>query len=319
MVATPEEWVSDCRHLEQRVQKNECNLIKSVCLDKEPKIIQGETITKPCWKYQDTYTCQYPCRNNCGPYFKQGCKHIGSDCKFKVGEKCYIWTQRLECPDKTEEVVTTVDNAPWFGLDGNCRTLKEEPNTEFAASMAELSIFGEMQHDVQSSLNNLFKGQNNQCRKTGWGIKDCCEKLKGWGISFKLTSCNEEEQLLAEKRYKNLCHEVGTYSTKKVVGVVPKKKTSFCCFTSKLARILHEQGRGQLGIGWGDPEHPDCRGLTVEELSRINFEKLDLSELFEDLKKRVKPVDVNKLNLQIKDKFQLLKSGTIKQEEQKHA
>ena len=81
---TPEEWVSDCQHLEVRIPKNECKLIKSECLDKEPKIINGETITRACWKYQDTYSCQYPCLNNCSPYFKQGCKHVGSKCKFEV-------------------------------------------------------------------------------------------------------------------------------------------------------------------------------------------------------------------------------------------
>ena len=192
-------------------------------------------------------------------------------------------------------------------------------NNEFAGSIAELSIFGELHKEIQGGINNLFRGQNNQCRKTGWGVKDCCEKLRGWGTDFKLTSCNEEEQLLAEKRYKNLCHEVGEYNTEKALLVIPKKKTSFCCFTSKLARILHEQGRGQLGIGWGSVESPDCRGLTVDELSRLNFEQMNFSELFADIVQKVKPIDTNKLNLQIQDKFKLLESGTVKQEDRRDA
>ena len=49
-------------------------------------------------------------------------------------------------------------------------------------------------------------------------------------------------------------------------------------FGSKLGRILQQQGRAQLGIGWGD-----CRGFTVAEVERIDFDRLDLSEFTEDL------------------------------------
>ena len=49
-------------------------------------------------------------------------------------------------------------------------------------------------------------------------------------------------------------------------------------FGSKLGRILQQQGRAQLGIGWGS-----CRGLTVAEVENIDFARLDLSEFTEDL------------------------------------
>jgi hypothetical protein len=63
-------------------------------------------------------------------------------------------------------------------------------------------------------------------------------------------------------------------------------------------RILHEQGRGQAGLNWGEPESPQCRGFTVEELSRIDFSNLNLSEIFEDLKPSFhrKPVNECKQN-----------------------
>ena len=271
-------WVSGCQHLEARVRLNECRLIKTECLDNEPKVVDGETITRECWK------------------------------------------QRLECPEQVTEKVTDVTNAKWFGLNGECSGAAFEPNNEFASSIAELSIFGAMQKEIDGGLNNLFRGQNNQCRKTGFGVKDCCEKLGGWAVDFNLTGCNEEERLLAEKRHNKLCHEIGTYKTSKELLVIPKQKTSFCCFTSKLARILHEEGRKQLPhMGWGDAESPNCRGFTVEELSRLNFERMNLSELFSDVMQKVKPVDVNKLNLQIQDKFKLLQQGTVKQEDRKDA
>ena len=44
-----------------------------------------------------------------------------------------------------------------------------------------------------------------------------------------------------------------------------------------------------MGISWGDPESPECRGLTADELSRIDMSKMDLSELYEDVQKNFKP------------------------------
>jgi hypothetical protein len=40
--------------------------------------------------------------------------------------------------------------------------------------------------------------------------------------------------------------------------------------------------------------------------------------LFADLVSKVKPIDAGKLNLQIQEKFQLLQSGKIKTDDQKH-
>ena len=49
-------------------------------------------------------------------------------------------------------------------------------------------------------------------------------------------------------------------------------------FGSKLGRILQQQGRRQLGIGWSS-----CRGLTVAEIEGIDFARLDLSEFTRNL------------------------------------
>ena len=42
--------------------------------------------------------------------------------------------------------------------------------------------------------------------------------------------------------------------------------------------MIQEQGRSQLNIDWGMPDQPNCRGFSAEELSKIDFSKLDLSE-----------------------------------------
>ena len=87
------------------------------------------------------------------------------------------------------------------------------------------------------------------------------------------------------------CHYVGDYCQKKwpLVGCVQKAK-SYCCFNSKMARIIHEQGRPQLQSfqpngAWGIPEAPNCRGFTPDEFQALDFSRIDLSEYFEDVQK----------------------------------
>lgn len=62
-----------------------------------------------------------------------------------------------------------------------------------------------------------------------------------------------------------------------------------------MARLLHEQARAQLGIDWGTPERPNCRGFTPEELARIDFKQLDLGEAFEDMLKQYQSTDTGVL------------------------
>jgi len=96
------------------------------------------------------------------------------------------------------------------------------------------------------------------------------------------SSVSERERILADLRnwgqLDGKCHYIGSYCSVKVLGVCLQRKKTFCCFSSPLARIIQEQGRRQLGISWGDPKHPNCRGFTPEEFQRIDFSKIDFSE-----------------------------------------
>jgi len=119
-------------------------------------------------------------------------------------------------------------------------------------------------------------------------LYDCCGKLKGLATKLKLTSCNAEEKLLAEQRSKNQCQYVGNYK-RKVIGLWTSSKMHvYCCFPTKLSRIVQQEGRKQIGKGWGEPKKPNCSGFTLAELERLDFSKFDLSEFFEDIIKKLK-------------------------------
>jgi conjugal transfer mating pair stabilization protein TraN len=88
---------------------------------------------------------------------------------------------------------------------------------------------------------------------------------------------------------------VGTYCAEKLAGQCIRKRTTFCCYDSKLAKIIQEQGKGQLGLGFGSPQQPQCQGLTAEQLSKMDFSKVNFSDLFPDIAASTKAPNVQKI------------------------
>lgn len=110
-----------------------------------------------------------------------------------------------------------------------------------------------------------------------------------FAMQYLMKACDQTSMETAMQAGSGYCHEVGTYCKKKIplLGCV-QKATSYCCFNSKLARIIHEQGRPQLKnfSGWGNSSSPQCRGFTPDEFAAINFAEIDLSEYVEDMVKK---------------------------------
>jgi conjugal transfer mating pair stabilization protein TraN len=107
-------------------------------------------------------------------------------------------------------------------------------------------------------------------------------------IILSMMSCNESEGKLAMKEGAKLCHTIGTWCSScfRVLGVCVsciEHTTSKCCFNSMLARIVNEQGRAQIGKGWGGAQNADCSGFTVAQLQNLNFAAMDLSEFYASL------------------------------------
>ena len=112
-----------------------------------------------------------------------------------------------------------------------------------------------------------------------WTIAMLAIQLSG------ILDCEQAEQILAMKRDNRLCHGVGSYCSSRVpiIRVCIETTESYCCFNSRLARILNEQGRTQLGRGWGGPQNPDCGGFTVTQLQALDFSRMNLSEFYAEI------------------------------------
>src|SRR3546814_3112505 len=76
------------------------------------------------------------------------------------------------------------------------------------------------------------------------------------------------------------CHKGGTYCSSSFLGICKTRRTAYCCFESKLSRILQEQGRIQLSKPWGAPKKEQCLGFTIEEFARLDLSLMDFTEVY---------------------------------------
>jgi hypothetical protein len=91
-------------------------------------------------------------------------------------------------------------------------------------------------------------------------------------------SCEDIEFELSAKRDLKVCTKIGSWcEVDGGVGCVEKRE-GFCCFSSPLSRIMNEQIRQQTGNSYGDPEGPNCEGITVDTIQTIDWSQIDLSE-----------------------------------------
>jgi conjugal transfer mating pair stabilization protein TraN len=100
-----------------------------------------------------------------------------------------------------------------------------------------------------------------------------------------LLSCEDAEQVLAMKRDNRLCHRVGSYCSERlpIINTCIETTETYCCFNSRLSRIINEQGRAQLARGWGRARRPECTGFALEELQALDFSRMDLTEFYAEI------------------------------------
>ena len=164
-----------------------------------------------------------------------------------------------------------------YCVGAGCETVEPEANTGFVNATTRLNMaleLGGEEFDRQDM--RFFTGQRRACHIKLFGLANCC---KNSGALVGLGNCSAAERELAEERNAGNTHYLGTYCSKRTLfGVCIRRSRAWCVFGSKLGRILQQQGRAQLGIGWSS-----CRGLTVAEVEGIDFARLDLSEFTQDL------------------------------------
>lgn len=97
-------------------------------------------------------------------------------------------------------------------------------------------------------------------------------------VIMKMMACTPDEAMLQMHKGSNLCTSVGSYCSKKILGACSITTQAYCCYNSILSRLINEQGRPQIGKGYGSPQNPDCSGFTIAQVQSIDFSRIDLSD-----------------------------------------
>lgn len=244
------------------------------------------TVYSDCWAWKDSYLSQEADNGSCDVYMKNpACTVLKTDCLERIGSTCVEEAATFSCEKKISGEAQLC-SGQLVCASGECDALENNKTDSFAKAVSALAAVSAAAQDV-SELNDInvraFTGQKQVCRMAIAGFSNCC-KNSGWGQDIGLAQCDTEEKALAKAKEKLLTVYVGTYCSRKVLGVCLQKKKTYCQFESKLAQIVQAQGRKpQLGIGFGSGENPDCRGITVEELQLLKFDQMDFSNFYSDL------------------------------------
>lgn len=286
-----------------------CNKGNEVCVDSGKKVVDGIEEWRNCWKYSYKKKCNFPSKNDCEKLMH--CYEVGlKECLVKEEfGNCVNRRKEFSCKERSwRGVERKFANVKVEGneaskvvckgvpcIDGNCIDKSYAMDEDILKSVSKLKAIASMKDDV----GNLFAGTHDYCRKRPVGYMSCC-KVEGWGKAIG-AGCNSDEVELQKKRKKNLCVYVGKSTT----GTKPfhVNKHHFCCFGNLFNKVFQTEARKQLGIDFGDGYGPDCGGLTIEEISSLDFNKMDFSEFSNEIASRMKVPEVGDIKDRISSTF----------------
>ncbi|WP_156680493.1 conjugal transfer protein TraN [Sphingomonas profundi] len=274
-----------------------CTLEAETCTSSDPvtRTIDGIAVTKPCWAWGRRYQCHHAVpAENCDAL------EANTSCRF-VREECL--TDDLPCPTRERIYACAVPYGPAaqkqyvcdgdiYCINGECETIDRQPNAEFKDAAVALHAAAQAGGEFDPATLTLFKGERDTCHSKVFGLLNCCAgkafPLIPYSSLLVSLGCSREEVLLHQRDAQGLCHYVGSYCSDSVLGVCVTKKKAYCCFESKLSRILQEQGRPQIGKAWGTPKKESCQGFTIDEFARLDLSRMDFSEVYAEFQDAAK-------------------------------
>lgn len=284
-----DQWkTGDCERIRTEHPDSQCFLESSQsCLEpNQVKVVGGVAIKRPCWGRALNYQCGQVNSSSCTSLMNQGCSQTASLCIQTQANRCERFSQTFQCMEQLCLPEKTVCPGKIACADGQCDTSQSEVSDDMAEGLSRLGALAGVAGDVsanqvRSGAPAIFTGNAQECKKYPLGFRDCCTD-SGWGDWVK--HCPPELQVLQRAKYENRVVYLGNYKNHKLGA----RHYTYCIFPTKLAAIVQIQGRGgQLGIPYGAAQYPNCRGITPEELERINFAALDLSPIQQELMARM--------------------------------
>lgn len=249
------------------------------------------------------------------------------------GDACKMTERVFRCPvpgGKVEQPPEYVCGDDVYCINGDCEAIEREASTEFKDALTALHAIDTAGKDFDPDDMHVFPGDRDTCSKKIFGAVNCCAgkvsglvplgiggaaltgaisgnvaALAGVATQFLTTfMCSTEEKMLDVKDRMGFCTFVGSYCSSSVLGVCTTKRKTYCCFESKLSRILQEQGRPQINKPFGKPKTEQCEGFTVDEFSRLDLSVMDFTEVYADFMDAVRMPDEVQTMTDIQQKIQ---------------
>lgn len=285
---TQEEW-QGCEEFEAMRDRGEAEVISETPGPyNETRQIQGESIQREYFETTRVYALNTQKINTCTPLKALGCQRLSSRCiEEKILEEgpkiCLKHEHLYQCRKETSlrgefpsKFGISIPKAP--PVIANQNMMKALSQLEALKQTASLKT-------QEGSQITFLKGDMMSCTTNfGGSFKDCCRSEGGFGTNIGLaTGCTPSELTLQKAKREGRCVFIGARSKNKVLGINFSKEYGYCCFQSQLVFAIQEGARKQLGKDFGSLQDPQCNGLTGDELQRVDFGQLDLSETFENI------------------------------------
>lgn len=288
------DWSEDC---DGSASGEICTDKNVVCTEAGgTRYFDGIPVTLDCWHYNITKQCGAFSDNDCKALRDQGCAQIDAKCRTMLSNICVVQDETYSCPvQKCDSYGIVCNDGSSYCLTGNCFSHDKTPDKDMGKSLSALSAAADASHQFDSKALQIFTGNAEKCSHDSWGAYDCCSD-SGW-VEDLFPNCSEEEKKLGHNKEVKLVVDIGEYTVDHVLW--KEHIHSYCAFGSKLARIVRQAGKAQRGFGFGSAEHPNCRGLTPEELQQIDFSKIDFKEVEQEIIDKMDKKDQRLVNQKI--------------------
>lgn len=296
------------------------------------RIIDGVAITQPCWEWRRSYQCNIvsPASDCSELEANSACSFVRTECLDDDQDgACRVEERIYRCPAPGGNV----GGAPQYicgddvyCINGDCEPIVREASTELKDALVALHAIDQAGKEFDEDDLSLFRGARETCHKPVFALINCCAgKVSGLlsagagaaalaagpaGIAalatpfLALFACSQDEMKLDIRDRMGFCHKVGTYCSSSVLGICKTKRTAYCCFESKLSRVLQEQGRTQLSKPWDKPKKEQCLGFTIDEFARLDLSVMDFTEVYADFMDAAKLPDEVETMTQIQQKIE---------------
>jgi len=166
----------------------DCVKRSSICTDSGSKTFFGFTFSKPCWNYEDTYTCPAASpTSDCQSLITRGCTPVagGSTCVSTLPSgACDVTSYKYECGSPITQTTTGAlcESTPYC-INGVCYETERPADADFGKSVAQMEMARQMAQYLDDGSLQVFIGTVDSCTRRL--LVNCC---KGNGPSGNTTT-----------------------------------------------------------------------------------------------------------------------------------